>query len=131
MARRKLPSKLFACLPFTPYVQLYQLSIRTTTPLVVMAAVAAAASLRQLLLRSSSRTSNYTCPRCRHLSSSTVLTSGHNRWSKIKHDKGKSDVQKNKQRSELAKELMQASKSLPWTSRTKFNHSYSSNHLAL
>ncbi|KAI9783711.1 MAG: hypothetical protein M1816_001192 [Peltula sp. TS41687] len=71
-----------------------------------MAATAAAT----LLLRNHSRSSSYICARCRRLSTSTVLTSGHSRWSKIKHDKGKSDAQKNKQRSVLAKELMQASK---------------------
>ena len=42
--------------------------------------------------------------------SSRIVASGHNRWSKIKHDKGKEDAAKNKQRSSLAKELMQASK---------------------
>ena len=43
--------------------------------------------------------------------SSTVF-SGHNRWSKIKHDKGKVDGAKTKQRSALSKELTIASKRL-------------------
>jgi transcriptional/translational regulatory protein YebC/TACO1 len=38
------------------------------------------------------------------------VASGHNRWSTIKHDKGKNDAQKNRLRSILAKELMLASK---------------------
>ncbi|KAI9677671.1 MAG: hypothetical protein M1817_006626 [Caeruleum heppii] len=36
--------------------------------------------------------------------------SGHNRWSTIKHDKGKNDALKNKQRSVLSQELMQISR---------------------
>jgi YebC/PmpR family DNA-binding regulatory protein len=46
----------------------------------------------------------------RPLSTTPILLSGHNRWSKIKHDKGKADASKNKQRSTLAKELTLASK---------------------
>ncbi|KAK3054998.1 hypothetical protein LTR09_004158 [Extremus antarcticus] len=38
------------------------------------------------------------------------LQSGHNRWSKIKHDKGKADALKNRQRSALAQEIATASK---------------------
>ncbi|MCJ1376290.1 hypothetical protein MMC20_007532 [Loxospora ochrophaea] len=42
--------------------------------------------------------------------SAPVLSSGHNRWSKIKHDKFKSDAAKTKQRSTVAKEITQASR---------------------
>ncbi len=36
--------------------------------------------------------------------------SGHNRWSKIKHDKAGVDKKKNLERSQLARDIMQASK---------------------
>ncbi|KAI9813775.1 MAG: hypothetical protein M1827_003565 [Pycnora praestabilis] len=62
--------------------------------------------LRQdLSIRSLSR------PPYREIASSAVLMSGHNRWSKIKHDKGKEDAAKNRQRSVMAQEIMLASKS--------------------
>ena len=38
------------------------------------------------------------------------LASGHNRWSKIKHDKGKNDAAKNRQRSIFAQEIALASR---------------------
>ncbi|KAK5172629.1 uncharacterized protein LTR77_002749 [Saxophila tyrrhenica] len=38
------------------------------------------------------------------------LQSGHNRWSKIKHDKGVADARKNRQRSAFAQEITTASK---------------------
>ncbi|KAF3065273.1 hypothetical protein GL218_01863 [Daldinia childiae] len=41
----------------------------------------------------------------RSLASSAVLNSGHNRWSKIKHEKGAADAKKNAQRSGFAKNL--------------------------
>ncbi|KAF2491331.1 YebC-like protein [Lophium mytilinum] len=44
----------------------------------------------------------YTCAACRHsrfLTTSASLQSGHNKWSTIKHAKGKNDAVKNKQRS--------------------------------
>lgn len=50
------------------------------------------------------------CLFCRHLSDTTRLSSGHNRWSKIKNDKGKNDAQKNSQRSLLSKEIAYATK---------------------
>ena len=50
------------------------------------------------------------CPQCRQFSRSGPLSSGHNRWSTIKHDKGKNDMFKNKQHSILSQELMQASR---------------------
>lgn len=54
----------------------------------------------------------FICPQCRlrAFSTATTLTSGHNRWSKIKHDKGKADAVKNKQRSIFAQEIATASK---------------------
>jgi YebC/PmpR family DNA-binding regulatory protein len=46
----------------------------------------------------------------RAFSASAVQLSGHNRWSKIKHDKGKADAYKNRQRSIFAQEIATASK---------------------
>jgi len=46
----------------------------------------------------------------RAFSACTVQLSGHNRWSKIKHDKGKADAYKNRQRSVFAQEIATASK---------------------
>ncbi|MCJ1312017.1 hypothetical protein MMC25_005691 [Agyrium rufum] len=43
-------------------------------------------------------------------STSTKTLSGHSRWSKIKHDKGKEDASKTRVRTTLAKELMTASR---------------------
>jgi len=48
--------------------------------------------------------------RCRQFSSLTRLESGHNRWSKIKHDKGKNDAAKSKERTVLALAVIRASK---------------------
>ncbi len=47
---------------------------------------------------------------CRHWSSSSLLPSGHSRWSKIKHDKGKVDRAKSKARSQLSADIIMASK---------------------
>ena len=52
-----------------------------------------------------------TCRKCRFLSTSASLQSGHNKWSTIKHDKGKNDAAKNKQRSIFSHEISTASKS--------------------
>ncbi|KAI9832562.1 MAG: hypothetical protein M1819_004352 [Sarea resinae] len=68
------------------------------------------ATLSRGLLQRSVNLDGYICQRCRNLSSSAYLNSGHSRWSTIKHDKGKADAVKNKQRSILAQELTQASK---------------------
>ncbi|KAF7502104.1 hypothetical protein GJ744_007209 [Endocarpon pusillum] len=46
----------------------------------------------------------------RGLSCTALLSSGHNRWSKIKHDKGKNDAAKSKARSLLARDVILASK---------------------
>ncbi|KAI6250751.1 hypothetical protein HI914_00459 [Erysiphe necator] len=43
-------------------------------------------------------------------STTSILTSGHNRWSKIKHEKGAADAKKNRVRSSIAGELTLASK---------------------
>jgi YebC/PmpR family DNA-binding regulatory protein len=40
----------------------------------------------------------------------TISSSGHNRWSKIKHDKGKNDAAKNRQRSIFAQEIATTSR---------------------
>ncbi|OCL07187.1 YebC-like protein [Glonium stellatum] len=55
----------------------------------------------------------FTCSSCRRrrlLSGSAPLQSGHNKWSTIKHDKGKNDAAKNKQRSIFSHEISTASK---------------------
>jgi len=49
-------------------------------------------------------------PQYRAFSASAAQLSGHNRWSKIKHDKGKADALKNRQRSIFAQEIATASK---------------------
>ncbi|CAL3966090.1 unnamed protein product [Diplocarpon coronariae] len=52
---------------------------------------------------------DFLCSRC--LFSTTLSAqSGHNRWSKIKHDKGAVDAKKNVQRSALSREIILASK---------------------
>ncbi|KAK0251368.1 hypothetical protein LTS09_013478 [Friedmanniomyces endolithicus] len=48
--------------------------------------------------------------RLRPLHSTPAVASGHNRWSKIKHDKAKVDASKNRQRSIFAQEIALASK---------------------
>ncbi|KAI0879517.1 duf28 domain-containing protein [Hypoxylon argillaceum] len=51
------------------------------------------------------------CAQCRRsLTASAVLSSGHNKWSKIKHDKAAADKKKNAQRSSYAKQLTMYSK---------------------
>ena len=50
----------------------------------------------------------YICPHCLHrrtLSSTPHPLSGHNRWSKIKHDKAKTDATKNRARSLFSQEI--------------------------
>jgi hypothetical protein len=51
------------------------------------------------------------CSRCLFSTTST-LQSGHSRWSKIKHDKGKADANKGSQRTSLSREIALASKSM-------------------
>ena len=64
-------------------------------------------SLRTQALRRKGRgpSGNY-----RLFTSGLWLDSGHSRWSKIKHDKGKEDAVKSKQRAILVHELKNASK---------------------
>ena len=62
------------------------------------------------VLRSFARPSTTTPTTCRAFSATTIPLSGHNRWSKIKHDKGKADALKNRQRSIFAQEIATASK---------------------
>ncbi|PQE09458.1 duf28 domain-containing protein [Rutstroemia sp. NJR-2017a BVV2] len=62
-------------------------------------------SLRPFLPRAGS-----ICPRCLQFSTTSIIASGHNRWSKIKHDKGAVDAKKTALRSVLAHEIAQASK---------------------
>lgn len=52
------------------------------------------------------------CLQCRFLTTSSRLDSGHNRWSKIKHDKAGADAGRSKQRAVLAKEIADASRAL-------------------
>lgn len=61
-------------------------------------------------LRGFSPRGDYICSRCLQFSTTYVVQSGHNRWSKIKHDKGAVDAKKNLQRSALSKEIVFASK---------------------
>jgi YebC/PmpR family DNA-binding regulatory protein len=50
------------------------------------------------------------CHACRTFSNISTVYSGHNRWSKIKHDKAKADASRNRQRSLFAKEIETASR---------------------
>lgn len=52
------------------------------------------------------------CLQCRLLSTTSRSDSGHNRWSKIKHDKAGADAGRSKQRAALAKEISDASRAL-------------------
>ena len=59
-----------------------------------------------------SRPCRYICSQCRSrlFATAATLNSGHNRWSKIKHDKGRADAAKNRQRSVFSHEIATASK---------------------
>lgn len=80
----------------------------TTFPSIGPIRMGTGASLRLFWRRPLS--TQWTCQQCRKFQGGVSLLSGHNRWSKIKHDKGKNDAAKSKQRSFLAKEIIQASK---------------------
>lgn len=60
----------------------------------------------------SSQPARFVCRRCqaRGFTSTGTFQSGHNRWSKIKHDKAKVDAGKNKQRSIFSAEIATASR---------------------
>ena len=62
------------------------------------------------VLRSLTRSMIISPTTSRAFSATTIPLSGHNRWSKIKHDKGKADAHKNRQRSIFAQEIATASK---------------------
>ncbi len=52
------------------------------------------------------------CAQCRRsFAANAILSSGHNKWSKIKHDKAAADKKKNAQRSNFAKQMAMYSKS--------------------
>lgn len=53
---------------------------------------------------------DYICSKCLQFSTTSVLSSGHNRWSKIKHDKGAVDAKKTKARSIIAHDIALAVK---------------------
>ncbi|KAI6363152.1 hypothetical protein MCOR25_005993 [Pyricularia grisea] len=55
------------------------------------------------LLRAGRR--NFACSQCRTIACSTTLYAGHNKWSKIRHDKGAADAKKTVLRSQLGKSL--------------------------
>jgi len=67
--------------------------------------------LGKRLLPRSQQTSQWVCDNCRGISTSSVLFSGHNRWSQIRHDKAKNDKAKSKERQLVTKEIVNASKS--------------------
>ncbi|OAT02081.1 hypothetical protein, variant [Blastomyces dermatitidis ER-3] len=52
----------------------------------------------------------WVCKHCRALSSSAIVQAGHNRWSTIRHDKGKNDAAKSKERILYARDIINASK---------------------
>ncbi|KFX86943.1 hypothetical protein V490_08672 [Pseudogymnoascus sp. VKM F-3557] len=62
------------------------------------------------LLGKSPKFTNYVCPKCSSFSTYPALQSGHNRWSKIKHDKAGVDAKKHVLRSMLSRDIAQASK---------------------
>ncbi|CAK7198855.1 hypothetical protein SEUCBS139899_001522 [Sporothrix eucalyptigena] len=67
------------------------------------AAVACMASLRQAMPAAWKR---YACVQCRRtLSTSPAVASGHNRWSKIRHEKGAADLKKTALRTGFTKSL--------------------------
>lgn len=53
---------------------------------------------------------DYICSKCLQFSTTSAASSGHNRWSKIKHDKGAVDAKKTKARSIIAHDIALAVK---------------------
>lgn len=53
---------------------------------------------------------DYICSKSTNFSTTSVVSSGHNRWSKIKHDKGAVDAKKTKARSIIAHDIALAVK---------------------
>lgn len=52
------------------------------------------------------------CKPCREFSTTGVISSGHSRWSTIKHDKARNDKLKSKERQLLTKEIVNSSQSM-------------------
>lgn len=50
----------------------------------------------------------FVCDKCRGLTTTSFLSSGHNKWSTIKHDKAKNDKAKSKERQMVSKEISSA-----------------------
>ncbi|EEQ30310.1 hypothetical protein McanMca71_002194 [Microsporum canis] len=69
-----------------------------------------ATPLRRKLLTNPRIQQTWICNSCRYISSGPILQSGHNRWSTIRHDKGKNDAAKSKERQIFSKDIIQASK---------------------
>ncbi|RAL08317.1 post-initiation translation factor DPC29 [Aspergillus homomorphus CBS 101889] len=63
---------------------------------------------KSLMQQRAVRTNQLMCNGCRSFSSSTPWSAGHNRWSKIKHDKAKEDKAKSKERQLMNKEISNA-----------------------
>ncbi|TVY47252.1 putative transcriptional regulatory protein [Lachnellula occidentalis] len=61
-------------------------------------------------LRSVPHGRDFVCSKCLQFSTSSILQSGHNRWSKIKHDKGTADAKRSTQNSFFSREIAMASK---------------------
>ncbi|KAJ5248894.1 hypothetical protein N7468_000345 [Penicillium chermesinum] len=63
--------------------------------------------------------STYVCNACRLFSSSPISSSGHSKWSTIKHDKARNDRAKSKERQMVSKEISNATQL--WGADPKFN----------
>lgn len=96
---------------FRPHTQLSSTATAVQTSLSSRLLMSLALRGRLYLLRDSSAKGHSGFEKCRNLTSCSVLCSGHNRWSTIRHDKGKNDATKSKERLSISKELILASKS--------------------
>lgn len=89
--------------------------LNTSLKLQELFSLTMATALREmslLLLRPSSSLSRTVCSQCRRTFATTaVAQSGHNKWSKIKHQKGKKDAMKGAERTQLVQSLTLYSKS--------------------
>ncbi|TVY40188.1 putative transcriptional regulatory protein [Lachnellula subtilissima] len=61
-------------------------------------------------LRYFPRRGDFICSKCLQFSTSSIVQSGHNRWSKIKHDKGTADAKRSTKNSFFSREIAMASK---------------------
>lgn len=50
----------------------------------------------------------FVCDKCRGFNTTSFLSSGHSKWSTIKHDKAKNDKAKSKERQMVSKEISSA-----------------------